>query len=106
MSLPLVLTTVSIFERVGDRDRATPVIYQLVEQNVPATITGATGIGSPSQEQADALLHVDLDVNVGRQHRILDESTEQQWDVVWTVDREGLGLDMRIGGLIRVSGAA
>lgn len=105
MTLPLTLTTVSILERTGARDRSTAVTYTVVAQNVPATITNQAGVGTPSQEQADAFLHVAIGTDVQRQHRILDEGTSQQWDVVWTIDREGLGLDMRIGGLIRVVGA-
>lgn len=100
----IATTTVSVYHVTRDEPDEPPVrtpAYQSVEAN----ISNAAGQATPSRVQIDRLLHVDLTVNVVHGDVVLDEQTGEEWQVLWAETNQGMGLDVRLAGMVRVEGS-
>lgn len=109
MTLPLTTTTVTIEFLPEDADPYEDQVWTVSASGVPAVISGSSGSGidvGGAQETLSATLFTDEAVEMRKAARITDETTSEQWRVLWTRKRYELGLGHIVSGLEMVRGAA
>jgi hypothetical protein len=102
-------TTVTITRRNGAGDPYETGTTTTVATGVPAHIGAPTGSDTRlggEREMVDAALVIDPTPALAHVDDVLDESTGEQWQVVWVRQREGFDLDHQRAGLRAVKGAA
>ena len=103
---PLPTTTITLRRPAGaDDDPTEAPTVSTVATGHPATIGSPSGsevVNSGERELVDAVLVV-ADLAVGRLDLVDDDETGDTWQVVWSRQRRGLGLDHVRAGLRRVT---
>lgn len=107
--LPLTTTRVRIEAATLAGDGWEPASYS-VQGTYPATVSGPTGQDrqgtAGSQQQIDAVLHLNPGVRIDENDRVTDLGTSDTYEVTYVLRRTGLGLDHTRCGLKRVRGVA
>lgn len=108
MSIPLATTTISVLRRdVDDVDPYdTPPAASTIAAGVRAVIgspAGAEDITGAEQETVTFRLDCDP-TDLQHRDQVVDDQTGDVFDVVWSRDRTGLGLDYTQAGLRQVQG--
>lgn len=105
MASPLATTTLRV-ERPAAAEPYEEPTYATVASNVRGHISGPSGAergGDSSQEEVTFPFGCDL-ADVHHRDRIVDEATEEVYEVLWARQRRGLGLDHTTGALRQVDG--
>lgn len=110
MTLPLATTTVTIVRPAAGGDRYEAAASSTtIATGVAAHISGPDGgdlsVGG-EQEQVDALLLCEPGLSLTHYDVVTDERTGDVWEITWTRQRVGLGLDHIVSGLRRVTGGS
>lgn len=104
--IPLATTTITVLAPTGDAyERGTPSeVFTGVRAHIgePGGSDLRTGT---DQEQVDARLDADP-IALTKDHLVVDDTTGETYEVVWTRRRVGLGLDHTVAGLHATKGLA
>lgn len=108
--LPLTTTTVTVTRPDGSGDPyVDPGAAATVGTALPAHISSPSGsdrrVGG-DQELVDAVLLLDPSPALTRLDLVHDDGTGEDYNVTWTRQRQGLGLDHQVAGLVAVKGGA
>jgi hypothetical protein len=111
VAIPLATTTVSVLRVPADPDRdpydPTPE-PSTVATGVRATISTSSGtetVAGGSQEVVNFRMSCDqFPAKLHHKDMVVDEQSGETYNVVWTVTRNGMGLDHLQAGLQQVSG--
>lgn len=106
MTAPLATTTLRV-ERPAAAEPYETATYETVASGVRGHISGPRGSeGGTARTQEDVAFPFGCDpVDVSHLDRIVDEATDEVYEVVWARQRAGLGLDHVVGELRQVTGA-
>ena len=103
VSLPIITTYVDVERAPNVEERWAARTYATVATGVPACVTGASpsdqASAQASGQTVDAILHVNVGVDVQRSDRVRDRADGAVYHVVWVHTRSGLGLDRVRAGL-------
>jgi hypothetical protein len=110
VSIPVASTTIAVArsDQDGTKDDYDGVSFASVASRVRAVIgspSGAETVMGGSSEDVSAQLTCDP-VSLRHDDRVTDETTGDQWQVVWVRRRIGLGLDHVSAGLRAITDRA
>lgn len=106
----IATTTVTVTRPDGAGDPYTdPGTPATVGSALPAHVSAPSGsdrrVGG-DQEVVDAVLLIDPAPALSRLDLVHDDGTGEDYAVTWTRQRQGLGLDHQVVGLVAVKGGA
>jgi hypothetical protein len=105
--IALTTTTVTVY-RAAEAEPGEGRTFSVVSSRVDATITSPSGRdklqAGGGSSVVDMVLNCDLLTDVEHTDRIVDDNTNQTFEIVWLEPRLGLGLDHTRAGLKRVEG--
>jgi len=107
MTLPLTTTTLTIKRVPANIDPYADTTPTVVTLNVFGAISGSNGTGSDvggAQQVLTARLFVESDVDVRIADVVIDETSNEEWRVLWVRKRYELGLGHTVAGLEYVAG--
>lgn len=107
MSIPFSTTTITIkrSDQDGAKDAYDGVDYETVDSGIRAVIgspSGSETVLAGSSEQVGARLNADP-CDLRHNDRVVDETTDETWQVTWTRRRIGFGLDHTVADLLAVT---
>lgn len=108
MSIPIATTTVSVLR--ADWDDADPYdpapVPSTIASGVRAVISSPSGTEQVQGGQQEVVtFRLDCDpTDIQHRDQIVDDATGDVFDVVWSRDRSGLGIDYTQAGLRQVEG--
>lgn len=107
MTIPLATTTIAVYRPADGDPYDTSSGLTLSASGVRAQFSSPGGSDAiVDGERVSVDMRLDCDVcDIGYQDRITDESTNEEWDVVWARLRAGLALDHIEAGVRRVQGS-
>ena len=107
MSIALATTTITV-SRASEPEPGEGRTLSPLKPFVRATITGEHGVEDTSpgggQQTIEARLNCDIVFGFDHICVVHDDQTNLDWEVVWVLERNGLGLDHCDGVLRRFSG--
>lgn len=108
MAIPLATTTITVkrASTTGDAfDRSDPTTIRTGLRAVIGGQTGQEAVRDGSSEQVTVRLVCDP-YDLHHDDVIVDETTQEQWEVVWCARRQGLGVDHTAADLLKITGRA
>lgn len=105
----ILATTTATVRRPVDGDPYETAVATVVAAGLPAHISapGGNEIDQGGQlEQVTALLLAPAGTDLTHTDLVTDDSTDEQYRVAWVRERQGLGLDHIVAGLVAYDGGA
>ncbi len=105
--LPIATTTITVqrSNQDGTRDDYDGVTYSTITTGVRAVISepgGTETVRGGTSETLSARLNCDP-IDLRHDDRVIDETTNETWEVTWARRRYGLGLDHTVADLLAIT---